>query len=96
MIWFEQVALPAIVGLGLVGTIGWSIYWDRRDTVVAARRKALGEAADALDSLAYIANGAIKGHQDRGDTAGAWGAYTRVHYYSQAASIVRSIPVDRV
>jgi hypothetical protein len=90
-----QYVLPVVGIGGLSGLIAWALYRDRFDAL-AAREKALGEARDALKSLSDIAGLAARQYEDEGKGDAAQETYTRAYYYHRAASIVASIPVDRL
>jgi hypothetical protein len=93
---FETQLLPAIVLIGMFSTIVYAYYCQRQDIGKRARKMALGEAAAALQSLADIAMHASNAHLAMKDRHNALVAAGRHYYYDRAASIVRSIPVDRM
>lgn len=93
---FEQMVLPAIVLLGLFAVIIYGIRTQQRDNESRIRGEAFREASAALQSLADIALHASNAHLALKDRQNAVIAAGRHYYYDRAASIVRSIPVDRV
>lgn len=91
---FETQVLPATVLLGLIFTICYGYYLERRAVLVRVRKMALGEAAAAIQSLAAVAEATCA--QRRRDGQPYEETDRRAYYYDRAASIVRSIPVDRL
>lgn len=90
---FLQYVLPVVGIGGFLGLLAWALYRDRFDAL-AAREKALGEARDALQSLANIAGDAANERQREGLDCRV--SADRAYYYQRAANIVASIPVDRL
>jgi hypothetical protein len=80
--------------LALVATVIYGGWADRQDAAKRARKMALGEAAAALQSLADVAGDAAASRQRAGLSNKA--SADRAYHMQRAASIVASIPVDRL
>jgi hypothetical protein len=91
---FEQYVLPVVGLVGVLVAIGYGLWGKRQDHAAALRKEAFGEAHEALMSLANIAAEAHEYAQREGRATGQ--AATRAYYYSRAAQIVASIPVERL
>lgn len=92
MTFLSHFIVPVSI-IGVVGILILAILSDRHEKKVKVRQKALSEATNALRSLAHIADSA----EHRAKTGSeALEAKQRAYYYGRAASIVASIPVDRL
>lgn len=94
MMFLHYVLTPVAV-LGMIGIVIFAVWADQRDKKVAVRQKALSEATNALRSLASVATKASKDTEGRNPFTVAR-AEERAYYYERVASIVASIPVDRL
>lgn len=93
MMFLLQYVLPVVCVGGLLGIFAYALYRDRFDAL-EARAKALGEAVDTLGSLAEVARKAAL--DETADPAYRRVAQVRYQNFVRAASIVASIPVDRL
>jgi hypothetical protein len=97
---FEHTILPAVVLIGLCAIVLYGMYTERQDIGLRARKMALAEAAAALQSLAdvatYAADQALKEPVSADRNFRVVERRARAYSYDRAASIVRSIPVDRL
>ncbi len=77
--------------VGLLAIVLYADRQNRRERMITVRRKALKDAENALQSLAWAARRAFS--TDRNATQEA---KTRAYLYERSAQIVASIPVDRL
>jgi hypothetical protein len=82
--------------IGAIGAFALMTAAFVKSAGLVARRRALEEAAEALQSLADIAEDAMEIYLDEGRVIEAEGSSIRHYHYGRAAQIVRSIPVDRL
>lgn len=86
--------LGYVVVVGLIAIIIYGTWSENRDTAKHARKKALDEAAAALRSMADVAGDAVESRRREGLSYTV--AADRAYYFQRAASIVASIPVERL
>jgi len=85
--------LGYVVMVGVLAIILYGMWAERSDIAKRARKKALEEAVRALRVPAWAARKASEGPcTDKQSTD----SLVRAYHYDRAASIVASIPVDRL